>query len=57
MDPDAALRAARLALRNMSSAPNSAEFIGSAESLAEHFAALDEWLGNGGFLPADWNTR
>ena len=57
MDPDAALRAARLALRNMSSAPNSAEFIGSAESLAEHFAALDEWLGNGGFLPADWNTQ
>ncbi len=27
-----------------------------ATDLAERVIALDEWIGNGGFLPTDWRT-
>lgn len=27
-----------------------------AEELADRFAALDQWLSRGGFLPTDWNA-
>jgi hypothetical protein len=43
MDPNATLTALRNALAD-----------GDAESAAEYFEALDEWLEKGGFLPTVW---
>lgn len=42
MDPNATLNALRELLA------------GDDGEVAETFAALDEWLSNGGFLPDDW---
>lgn len=45
MDPDEALDNLRALIREGS----------DVDAIAEQFAALDEWLGGGGFLPADWH--
>lgn len=46
MDPDEALDNLRALIADGS----------DPAAIAEQFAALDEWLSNGGFPPADWRT-
>lgn len=47
MDPDEALATLRELVENHDGNPE-------AEILATHFTALDTWMSNQGFLPADW---
>ena len=58
MDPNQALAAARHASANFTvgtdtNAPTE-DLLRFAATLAEHFDALDEWISDGGFLPAAW---
>lgn len=56
MDPDEALAACRrLAVRVAKGSSASLESkLELAQELGEQFEALDEWLTNGGFKPAEW---
>ncbi|UAK38422.1 hypothetical protein K8O93_01055 [Gordonia bronchialis] len=57
MDPDAALANARDALARFRKSQADGALLHqnyAAIDLTEAFAALDEWLTNGGFLPASW---
>lgn len=54
MDPDETLRVIRLTARQMEVDSDPAIRAAHALELAEHVAALDEWLSNGGFLPLAW---
>jgi len=58
MDPDQALKNARLALEQARGA-GSDEFdivveLHALQDLSDAFEALDGWLAKGGFLPKDW---
>ena len=57
MDPDAALAQMREAIKTLWAAESSVAAAAAADSLAEHAAALDQWLSKGGFLPAAWSRR
>lgn len=50
MDPNTALLRLREALESYWAGTDSA-----ADSVAEHAAALDQWLSRGGVLPAAWS--
>lgn len=50
MDPDATLAEARRIYLGVLYEKGE----GDLERLSELFEALDNWLRNGGFLPADW---
>lgn len=60
MDPNETLRIIRALIRQLRveaptpTRPAAPEYVQHARDLAEHVAALDEWLMNGGFAPADW---
>jgi hypothetical protein len=58
MDPNEILRALRAlaatVLRDHENADGSGVDQDDASALAEHFAALDEWISGGGFLPESW---
>lgn len=61
MDPDEALRQARLLIAQMrvedtppGGIGTSPTFVQHARDLAEQVEALDEWLSKGGFLPKAW---
>lgn len=53
-DPDAALARARTAVSRWNLTNDTAEALYVADTLANAFHALDEWLANGGALPARW---
>ena len=57
MDPDAALAQMREAIETLWAARSSVAAAAAADSIAEHAAALDQWLSKGGFLPAAWSRR
>lgn len=59
MDPDEALKVARVATATIHGAENAMteSYIVAAEELAEAFTALDEWLSKGGFPPRGWCGR
>ena len=55
MDPDVALRELREQYRYLETLPaDNVTFMVNAACLVEKVRNLDEWLTNGGFLPADW---
>lgn len=59
MDPNAALQRLRRAvdgLESVSAGPDE-DWSGELIDVLEHFAALDEWLNRGGFLPDSWSRR
>lgn len=63
MDPNTCLQACRrLAARILKDADSRNQHHESTmvdtqgEELAECFNNLDEWIGKGGFLPADWRA-
>lgn len=56
MDPNATLTSIRNKLELMARwTPKDRVWRTAAGFLAEEVAALDEWLGRGGFLPTDWS--
>lgn len=60
MDPNAALARLRDAMNDLSGRvhPSIIDPFGSLDDIRdalEAFEALDEWLTNGGFLPAAWS--
>jgi hypothetical protein len=57
MDPDEALAQMRTAIETVWAAQSSVSAATAADTLAEHAAALDQWLSKGGFLPAAWSKR
>ena len=55
MDPNAALEACRQAVAVMQDeTADDGDRLDAGDRLAEHFAALDEWLSRGGFAPDAW---
>lgn len=57
MDPDANLKEQREILRRLDGATDEVEVQEDCVRLGELVEALDEWLSNGGFLPAAWATK
>jgi hypothetical protein len=57
MDPNEALKNARIALERVRSSPFNVIDVSIADELADAFEALDGWLTNGGFLPTAWANR
>jgi len=57
MDPDEALKNARLALVQLRCAEEGRVAIEAGDMLADAFEALDGWLSNGGFPPKDWRKQ
>ncbi len=57
MDPNAALQRLReiLSLANTDDPPGSIDMEQMLTEAGELFRGLDEWIGDGGVLPADWN--
>ena len=55
MDPDEALAQLREAIESVWAAESSVAASSAADRVAEHAAALDQWLSRGGFLPAAWS--
>jgi hypothetical protein len=56
MDPDECLKKLRDALLRADTTEGSDRFE-ALENVADYSDALDAWLQNGGFLPADWARR
>jgi len=54
MDPNQALADARQAVEDYRNAGSLGMEGDAADRLVEAFTALDEWIVNGGFAPADW---
>lgn len=54
MDPNEALRLARLTAAQIEADTDPGVRNAHALELAEYFKALDEWLTVGGFLPLAW---
>jgi hypothetical protein len=57
MDPDEALAQMREAMEIMSKDADTVgpeAWMSAGFALAEAAAALDTWMGNGGYLPAGW---
>jgi len=54
MDPNQALADARRAADDYDKATSIDQEADAAERLTAAFNALDQWLSNGGFAPADW---
>lgn len=57
MDPDACLAEIRADLVAMDAGLDEWDEAAIGVHLAEKVKALDEWLGNGGYLPAAWTDR
>ena len=57
MDPNEALRLIRLTIAQMRVDESPAVKMAHAEEIVEYFEALDGWLKNDGFLPADWQRH
>lgn len=55
MDPNEALRMLREWVKDVRADYHEEAF--TERDAAELFAGLDEWITNGGFLPADWGER
>jgi hypothetical protein len=53
MDPNAVLADIRKRIATLETEPHWC-MDGEAHALAEDFAALDQWLSNGGFTPDAW---
>lgn len=54
MDPEAALSKLREMVGDINADNHHSS---TTRRLAERFEALDEWLSNGGFLPAAWDPN
>ena len=54
MDPDATLEAARKAAKAAYEAHGYEELSRAADDLVAAFEALDRWMLQGGFPPAEW---
>lgn len=54
MDPDEVLRLARIANEKSLTTNDIDLCVELAEEALERYAALDEWISKGGFLPAAW---
>jgi hypothetical protein len=54
MDPNTALEELRALLERASAATTNEECADLYGEAHDKFRALDEWLGKGGFLPAEW---
>lgn len=60
MDPNSALATLREMVKlSQSTAPDDYDRYTqlSVNDAVEQFAALDEWLSKGGFLPSDWTAE
>ena len=57
MDPNANLNEQRRIIARMLADDSESIDTGDALRLAELAQALDEWIANGGFLPAEWRNR
>lgn len=55
MDPDETLTLLRATIGTVRAADSAFAAAVAAGVLADHAAALDEWLSKGGFLPAAWS--
>jgi len=56
MDPNELLRLLRLTIKQRAWDTDPAIRKAHDDEIAEYFQALDEWIVNGGFLPADWTN-
>jgi hypothetical protein len=59
MDPNVALANIREAVEEFEglSEDNFVDALRQADTIVEHFKALDEWLKRDGFLPTDWQSE
>lgn len=59
MDPNAILREiqAAMTIMRINAEGNFSDFCEAAWTLHDSVQALDEWLSDGGYLPADWQGR
>lgn len=60
MNPDTTLALAQAAMRRANALPGANTEAGRIQDLAEaawRYAELDEWIGRGGYLPAQWANR
>lgn len=57
MDPTAALHDLREAIRDAENPDQYTDREVAIEQVAASFEALDTWLSNGGFLPAEWQRE
>ncbi len=59
MDPDVGLQLLRAAVTRIDAVDADPEgsWGGELSEVLERFAALDEWMSRGGFLPADWSAN
>lgn len=55
MDPNETLRMLRLTIKQLRVDEDSDVWEAHANEICEYVEALDDWLTNGGFLPADWS--
>lgn len=54
MDPNEALVALRDCAQDIENGTDEYTFAETAQTMAEKFEALDDWLSRGGFPPSDW---
>lgn len=57
MDPNETLDEIRDLVARMNGGLYAPAMLAASAEVAEKFAALDEWMSNGGFLPRDWQDR
>lgn len=57
MDPTAALHDLREAIHDAENPDQYTDREVAIEQVAASFEALDTWLSNGGFLPAEWQRE
>jgi len=57
MDPDANLQEQRRLIARLIDHTDGSDVSDCGERLAELARALDDWITNGGFLPAEWRDR
>jgi hypothetical protein len=60
MEPNTVLAQAQAAMRRANALPGRNTENGRIQDLADaarHYAELDDWIGRGGFLPAQWANR
>lgn len=55
MDPNEALKAIREMIANYNSEKGISGW--DLEALVQNFAALDQWIASGGFLPEAWSKK
>lgn len=56
MDPNELLVALRDCAQDIQNGTDEYTFAETAQTMAEKFEALDDWLSRGGFLPGSWQS-